>query len=58
MMVKPNYVQTFPTNPINGLNTVRIDGDDAGANANGWRFDSDTGLLEADDLISNAAEEE
>lgn len=42
------YINSIPTNRINGLPTVRLDGAAAGANTHGWRYDSNTGLIEAD----------
>ncbi len=49
------YLQTFPTNSINGLATVRVDGAAAGANTHGWQFNSTTGRLSADDNAAHAA---
>ena len=49
------YLNSIPVNPFNGLKTVRIDGAVAGANINGWRFDSANGIFQADDSASNAA---
>ena len=46
------YVRKIPVNPYNGLDTVRFDGEPAGANQAGWRFDTKTGLFQAD---NNAA---
>jgi len=46
------YVRKIPVNPCNGLDTVRFDGEPAGANQAGWRFDTKTGLFQAD---NNAA---
>ena len=43
------YLQQFPSNPFNGLNTVRLDGAAAGANTEGWRFDTALGQIVADD---------
>jgi type II secretory pathway pseudopilin PulG len=42
------YVRKIPVNPYNGLDTVRFDGERAGANQAGWRFDTKTGLFQAD----------
>lgn len=42
------YVKEIPVNPCNGMNTVRFDGEPAGANKAGWRFDTQTGLFQAD----------
>ena len=49
------YMNSIPINPFNGLNTVRIDGDVAGANIDGWRFDTANGTFQADDSVNNAA---
>ena len=42
------YVTEIPTNPCNGLNTVRFDGEPAGVDRAGWRFETKTGLFQAD----------
>jgi len=42
------YVEKVPVNPFNNLNTVRFDGEPAGAGKAGWRVDTETGLLQAD----------
>ena len=47
------YLQKLPTNPFNNFNTVRIDGAAAGANTDGWRFDSTSGQVQADDSESS-----
>ena len=49
------YLNKIPKNPYNGLNSVRIDGASAGANTDGWRFDSYTGIFKADDSAENAS---
>ena len=49
------YLQKVPTNQFNDLNTVRIDGAAAGANSEGWRFDTTTGAFQADDSAVHAA---
>ena len=41
-------IESVPVNPFNGLNTVRFDGEPAGAGKAGWRFDSETGKFQAD----------
>ncbi len=46
------YVKKVPVNPFNNLNTVRFDGEPAGAGKAGWRVDTETGLFQAD---NNAA---
>jgi general secretion pathway protein G len=43
------YVQQVPENPFNELTTIRIGGAAAGANTEGWRFDTTTGAFQADD---------
>jgi len=48
------YIQQIPTNPWNDFNTVRDDGAAAGANTEGWRFDTTTGTFRADDNLSTA----
>ena len=42
------YVKKIPVNPFNRLNTVRFDGEPAGAGKAGWRLDTETGLFQAD----------
>jgi len=42
------YVKRIPVSPFNNLNTVRFDGEPAGAGMAGWRFDTETGLFQAD----------
>jgi competence protein ComGC len=48
------YLDSIPANPANGKHTVRIDGDAAGTNTHGWRFDTTTGDFQADDSVANA----
>jgi len=43
------YLDELPANPFNGLDTVRIDGAGAGADMDGWRYDSVTGMFVSDD---------
>ncbi len=43
-----SYVEKIPVNPFNKLNTIRFDGEPAGAGKAGWRFDTETGLFQAD----------
>ena len=43
------YLQQMPSNPFNDLATVRINGAVAGANTDGWRFDTSNGDFRADD---------
>jgi general secretion pathway protein G len=42
------YVEKIPTNPFNGLKTVRFNGEPAGAGKAGWRLDTRSGLFQAD----------
>ena len=49
------YVRKIPVNPYNGLDTIRFDGEPAGANQAGWRFDTKTGLFQADNNAAYAA---
>ena len=42
------YVKKIPVNPFNRLNTVRFDGEPAGAGRAGWRLNTETGLFQAD----------
>ena len=49
------YVKKIPTNPFNNLDTVRFDGEPAGAGKAGWRFDTGTGLFQADNDAVYAA---
>ena len=48
------YVSKIPANPFNNLNTVRFDGEPAGAGIEGWRLDTETGLFQADDSVAHA----
>jgi type II secretory pathway pseudopilin PulG len=49
------YIKKVPTNPFNSLETVRFDGEPAGAGKAGWRLDTKTGLFQADNEASYAA---
>ncbi len=49
------YIKQIPTNPFNGLKTVRFDGEPAGAGKAGWRLDTKTGLFQADNDAACAA---
>jgi len=42
------YIEKVPVNPFNNLNTVRFDGEPAGAGKAGWRVDTQIGLFQAD----------
>lgn len=44
------YMEEIPVNVFNGMNTVRVDGEPAGAGTHGWRYDSYTGEIQADDV--------
>jgi len=48
------YIKQIPENPFNNLSTVRFDGQPAGSGSAGWRFDTKTGLFQADDSIAHA----
>jgi len=48
------YVKKIPTNPFNNLNTVRFDGEQAGAGIAGWRLDTKSGLFQADNSAAHA----
>jgi hypothetical protein len=48
------YVKRIPVNPFNNLNTVRFDGEPAGAGIAGWRLDTANGLFQADDHAAHA----
>jgi type II secretion system protein G len=43
------YLQQLPANPFNNKSSVRPGGAAAGANTDGWRFDTTTGAFQADD---------
>jgi hypothetical protein len=49
------YVKKIPVNPFNNLNTVRFDREPAGSNKAGWRLDTKTGLVQADNDAGYAA---
>lgn len=49
------YIKKIPTNPFNRLQTIRFDGEPAGASKAGWRLDTRTGLFQADDDAAHAA---
>jgi type II secretory pathway pseudopilin PulG len=49
------FVKKVPTNPFNNFNTVRFDGEPAGADKAGWRLDTRTGLFQADNGACYAA---
>lgn len=49
------YLNKIPKNPYNGKTTVRIDNAAAGANTDGWRFDTFSGIFQADDSLGNAS---
>ncbi|MFC1675694.1 hypothetical protein ACFL3G_01365 [Planctomycetota bacterium] len=47
-----SYLRNIPKNPFNNLNTIRFDGPQAGCGKAGWRLDTKTGLLQADNNIN------
>jgi type II secretory pathway pseudopilin PulG len=47
------YMKRMPVNPYNNLDTVRFDGEPAGENIAGWRFDTKDGSFRADNNISH-----
>jgi len=49
------YVKKIPVNPFNNLNTVRFDGEPAGAGKAGWRLDTKTGQFQADNSAAHTA---
>ncbi len=49
------YIKEIPYNPFNSLDTVRFDGQPAGANTAGWRLDTQTGVFQADNDSAYAA---
>jgi type II secretory pathway pseudopilin PulG len=48
------YIGKIPVNPFNNLNTVRFDGEPAGAGTAGWRLNTKNGLFQADDCAAHA----
>jgi general secretion pathway protein G len=48
------YMREIPLNPFNNRRTIRIDGPAAGANTEGWRFDTSSGDFQADDSVAHA----
>jgi hypothetical protein len=48
------YVGRIPENPFNSLDTVRFDGEPAGAGIAGWRLDTDNGVFQANDSAAHA----
>jgi len=49
------YIKEIPENPFNNLSMVRFDGPPAGSGSAGWRFDTKTGLFQADDSVAHAS---
>lgn len=49
------YIKRIPVNPYNNLDTVRFDGEPAGVNKAGWRFDTQDGSFQADNNVSHGA---
>jgi general secretion pathway protein G len=50
------YLERIPENSFNGNASVRIDGAAAGANTDGWRFDTTNGDFRADDSTQHAVD--
>jgi len=48
------YLQCLPVNSCNDSAATRIDGAVAGTNIAGWRFDTTTGVFQADDSPDHA----
>lgn len=48
------YLERIPVNSFNNNASVRIDGAAAGANTDGWRFDTTTGNFRTDDSAQHA----
>jgi len=48
-------IKEIPANPFNGLDTVRFDGLPAGADEAGWRFDTESGMFQADNNSAYSA---
>lgn len=48
------FVDRIPVNSFNSKGTVRLDGAAAGADTDGWRFDTTTGNFVADDSTDHA----
>jgi hypothetical protein len=51
----PWWIEKIPENPFNGLNTIRFDGKPAGYNRAGYRLDTKTGHLQADNSPGSAS---
>jgi general secretion pathway protein G len=49
------YIKRIPDNPFNGLDTIRFDGEPAGANTAGWRLDTKAGVFQADNAPEYSA---
>ncbi len=51
------YLQTFPTNPYNNMQTVSVEAGTAtlGDNSTGWHFNTDTGRFSASDTAAHGA---
>lgn len=45
------YIDGIPVNRHNGLQTIRFDDAAAGANTDGWRYNTTSGLIEPDHLV-------
>jgi len=49
------YIKKVPVNPYNNLDTIRFNGEPAGVNKAGWRFDTKDGSFRADNNVSHGA---
>ena len=49
------YLNFIPINPFNNCCRVRFDGEAAGSGKAGWRYDTKTGFIQADDSLFHAA---
>lgn len=48
------YLDEMPYNPFNESNSVRTDGEAAGVNTHGWRYDTERGNFQADSSNGHA----
>jgi hypothetical protein len=49
------YMDQIPVNPFNNLDSIRFDGEPAGADKAGWRIDTKAGFFQSDDSVEHAA---
>lgn len=49
------YMRSMPVNSVNGLDTFRVGGAEAGGDTHGWQFDPDAAQVAADDSPESAA---